>query len=64
IHVEREAHKRILVGKGGRMIRTLGQAARHEIERLLGVKVFLELFVKVQKNWTSSDRQMREFGYE
>lgn len=64
IHVERDAHKRILIGKGGRMIRTIGQAARHEIERLLGVKVFLELFVKVQKNWTSSARQMREFGYE
>ena len=64
IHVEREAHKRILIGKGGRMVRTIGQAARYEIERLLGVKVFLELFVKVQKNWTSSERQMREFGYE
>lgn len=64
IYVEREAHKRILVGKGGSMIRSIGQAARHDIERLLGVKVFLELFVKVQKNWTSSARQMREFGYK
>ena len=64
INVEREPHKRIIVGKGGTMIRGIGQAARLEIERLLGVKVYLELFVKVQKNWTGSDRLMREFGYK
>lgn len=64
INVEREAHKRILVGKGGSMVRNIGKGARLEIERLLGVKVYLELFVRVQKNWTSSDRMMKEFGYE
>jgi GTP-binding protein Era len=64
INVEREPHKRIIVGKGGSMIRSIGSAARLEIERLLGVKVYLELFVRVQKNWTGSDRLMREFGYE
>ena len=63
INVEREPHKRIVVGRGGTMIRGIGKAARLEIERLLGVKVYLELFVKVQKNWTGSDRLMREFGY-
>ena len=64
VNVERSTQKRILVGKGGEMIRQIGQAARHEIERLLGVKVHLELFVKVQKNWTSSARMLKEFGYE
>ncbi len=64
INVERDSHKRIIVGKSGSMIRTLGTAARLEIERLLGVKVYLELFVKVQKNWTGSDRLMKEFGYK
>lgn len=64
INVERDSHKGILVGKGGVMIRQIGQSARREIERLLGVKVHLELFVRVQKNWTSSNRLMKEFGYE
>lgn len=63
IHVERDSHKRIVVGKGGARIRAIGQASRVSIERLLGCRVFLELFVKVQKNWTDSDRLLREFGY-
>jgi GTP-binding protein Era len=63
IHVERDSHKRIVVGKGGARIRAIGQASRVTIERLLGCRVFLELFVKVQKNWTDSDRLLREFGY-
>lgn len=64
IHVGRDAHKRILVGKGGSMIRTLGQESRREIEAFLGTRVFLELFIKVKKNWMDSDRMLREFGYE
>jgi GTP-binding protein Era len=64
INVERDSQKGILVGKGGTMIRHIGQGARKEIERLLGIKVHLELFVRVQKNWTSSGRMMKEFGYE
>ncbi len=64
INVERDSHKGILVGKGGTMIRQIGQSARIEMERMLGVKVHLELFVRVQKNWTSSGRMMKEFGYE
>jgi GTP-binding protein Era len=64
INVERDSQKGILVGKGGTMIRQIGQGARKEIERMLGVKVHLELFVRVQKNWTSSGRMMKEFGYE
>lgn len=63
IYVGRDAHKRILVGKGGSMIRTLGTDARHEIERFLDTKVYLELFVKVKKNWMESDHALRELGY-
>lgn len=64
INVERDSQKGILVGKGGSMIRQIGQGARKEIERMLGIKVHLQLFVRVQKNWTSSGRMMKEFGYE
>jgi len=64
IHVGRDAHKRILVGKGGAMIRTLGKESRLEIERFLGTRVFLELFIKVKKNWMDSERMLREFGYD
>lgn len=63
VHVERDSHKRILVGKAGSMIKTLGRAARTEIERFLGCRVFLELFIKVEKDWTESERLLREFGY-
>lgn len=64
IHVERESHKRIIVGHQGQMIRQIGAAARHDIERFLGCRVFLELFVRVDKGWTRSARLMREFGYD
>jgi len=64
IHVERESHKRIVIGKKGQVIKSVGQFARKDIERLLGSPVFLELFVKVQPKWTDSTRLMREFGYE
>ena len=64
IHVERDAHKRIVLGKGGSRIKTIGQYARKEIETFLGSRVYLELFVHVQKNWTDSTGQLRRFGYE
>ena len=63
IHVERDSHKKIIVGKGGQMIKQLGQEARRDIERLLGTRVFLELFVRVDKNWSQSERMLRELGY-
>lgn len=63
IHVERESHKKIIIGKGGQMIKTLGQEARRDIERLLGAQVFLELFVRVDKDWSQSERMLRELGY-
>lgn len=64
IHVERDSHKKILIGKGGQMIRTLGQDARKEIERFLATRVFLELFVRVDKDWSQSERMLRELGYK
>ncbi|MDX9707960.1 MAG: GTPase Era [Trichloromonas sp.] len=63
IIVDRDTHKGILVGKQGATIRAIGKAARIDIERLLDARVFLELFVKVQKNWTESERMLKEFGY-
>jgi dTDP-4-amino-4,6-dideoxygalactose transaminase len=64
INVERDSHKKIIVGRQGQMVRTLGQDARREIEKFLGTRVYLELFVRVQKDWTQSDRLLRELGYE
>jgi GTP-binding protein Era len=63
IHVERDSHKKIIVGKGGQMIRAVGQEARKDIERLLGTRVFLELFVRVDKDWSQNERMLRELGY-
>src|ERR1700756_3359603 len=54
IYCERDGQKAILVGKGGQMLKKIGTAARHNIERLSGTKVFLELFVKVQPGWRDS----------
>jgi GTP-binding protein Era len=63
VHVERDSHKKIIVGKGGQMIKTLGQEARKDIERMLGTRVYLELFVRVDKNWSQNERMLRELGY-
>jgi GTP-binding protein Era len=64
IHVERESQKGIVIGKGGQRIKSVGTAARAGLEALLGARVFLELFVRVQRNWTRDPRRLREFGYE
>ena len=63
IYVERKSHKGILIGKGGGMLKQIGSEARVEIERILGVKLFLELWVKVKENWTQRDLLIKEFGY-
>ena len=63
IHVDKEAHKRIVVGEGGRMIREVGTRARQEIANLLAVPVHLKLFVRVDEGWTESARSLRELGY-
>lgn len=58
IYVARDSQKGILVGEGGRMIREIGSRARQEIERLLGAHVYLDLRVKVRKDWVESERQI------
>ena len=63
IHVERDSQKGIIIGKEGRKLKQIGTAARKDIERLHGTKVFLKLFVKVQKNWSKDTRALRRFGY-
>lgn len=63
IHVERASQKGIVIGRGGRKLKEIGRAARGDIERLLGTRVYLELFVRVQKNWTRDTRALRKFGY-
>jgi GTP-binding protein Era len=63
VHVERDSQKGIVIGKQGAKLRQIGEAARKEIETMLGVKVFLKLFVRVQKNWTKDTKALRKFGY-
>ncbi len=62
IQVERESQKGIIIGEKGRMLKEIGQRARAEIEALLGAKVFLELWVKVEKNWREDPRALRRLG--
>ncbi len=62
IQVERESQKGIIIGEKGRMLKEIGQRAREEIEVLLGAKVFLELWVKVEKNWREDPRALRRLG--
>ncbi len=64
IVVERDSHKGIIIGKQGSMLKKIGQQARGDIERLLGTRVFLELFVQVQERWTERTAMLRELGYE
>lgn len=62
IYTEREAHKPIIIGKGGEMLKKIGARARAEIERLLDAPVFLELWVKVRPKWRSDEQQLTRFG--
>ena len=64
IFVERESQKGILIGHKGAAIKKLGTMARQDIERFFDKKVFLQLFVKVEKEWRSSDKMLRNFGYK
>jgi GTP-binding protein Era len=63
IHVERDSQKGIIIGKGGAKLKEIGTAARRDIAQLLGSRVFLKLFVRVQKNWTRDTKALRRFGY-
>ncbi len=60
IYVESKSQKGIVIGKGGRMIRDVGQAAREELERVLGTKIYLGLRVKVHPRWRDDPRVLRE----
>lgn len=60
---ERDSHKRIIIGKQGSMIKDIGSKARHDIERLLGSKIYLTLWVKIKKNWRDSDFLLKNYGY-
>lgn len=63
IYIERESQKGIIIGKQGSMLKKIGQLARKDIEMLLGSKVYLELWVKVQKDWRNKPNFIRQIGY-
>ncbi len=61
--VERESQKAIVIGEGGQMMKKIGSAARHEIEKMSGRRVFLEIRVKVRKNWRNDEKALKILGY-
>ncbi|MBF0201002.1 MAG: GTPase Era [Desulfamplus sp.] len=63
IHLDKDSQKGIVIGKGGRMLKKIGEQARKDIERMTGSKVLLKLFVKVTKNWSGNEKILRDFGY-
>ena len=63
IFVERDSQKGIIIGKQGALLKEVGKLARQDIERLLGSKIFLELWVKVKKDWRNQDRVLRDLGF-
>ncbi len=63
IYCERNSHKGIIIGKEGRKLKGIGKSAREDIERLLGSKVYLEIWVKVEKNWRDKEKVIKYFGY-
>jgi GTP-binding protein Era len=63
IHVERSSQKGMVIGKNGSMLKMIGTEARKEIERMVGTKVFLKLFVRIHKNWSKNTKALRRFGY-
>jgi len=63
IYCEKASHKGMIIGKNGVMLKKIGQYAREDIERFMGVKVFLQTWVKVKENWRDSQMMMKNFGY-
>jgi GTP-binding protein Era len=63
IFVEHDSQKGIVIGKGGGMLKRIGTAARHDLERFFGIKVYLDLSVRTRHNWRSDDKALREFGF-
>lgn len=64
IYCEKDSHKAIIIGKGGQMLKKIGQSARIDMENLLDSKVFLELWVKVKKDWRDSPSVLKTLGYQ
>ena len=64
IYCEKDSHKSIIIGKKGSMLKKIGSLARQDIERLLGSQVYLELWVKVKKDWRDSDFMLKNFGFD
>lgn len=64
IHVSRESQKGIIIGHQGKMLKLIGTEARKDAEEFFGKKIFLELLVKVTKDWREKDRTLRKFGYD
>ncbi|MCL1943490.1 MAG: GTPase Era [Candidatus Azobacteroides sp.] len=64
IFVERESQKGIVIGKGGKALKHVGTEARKDLEAFFGKKVYLELFVKVEKDWRNKDNKLKTFGYQ
>jgi len=62
IYVERDSQKGIVIGKNGALLKEIGTRARLDAEKLLGVKVFLQLWVKVKKGWRDDDHMLRNVG--
>jgi GTP-binding protein Era len=63
IYVERDNHKKMIIGQKGKQLRDIGAAARKQIEELIEGKVFLELWVKVEPQWRQNERSLKRFGY-
>lgn len=63
IFVEKKSQKGIIIGKDGKMLKKIGQSAREELERILGSKIYLNLWVKVKEKWRQKDGSLRELGY-
>ena len=64
IYCERESHKRILIGKGGATLKTIGSYAREDLEKFFGVKIYLDLWVRVKENWRDKPSAVYDFGYK
>ena len=64
IYVERDSQKGIIIGQGGKMLKKVGTEARKDIENFFDKKVFLELYVKVEKDWRNKENKLKDFGYQ
>ncbi|NMB97412.1 MAG: GTPase Era [Clostridiaceae bacterium] len=64
IYCERDSHKGIIIGKNGKMLKQIGSMAREEIEKFLGIKVYMQLWVKVKKDWRNSQHMLNNLGYK